>query len=505
MRRDARRILPLACDLSCLQVTSRTGTAKATVGHGCRPRTCAEPSQVRGTCRARLLLGSSAWTTGCAGGCWWSRTSRRSPRRWPPGCAPRASTSRQAHDGPAAVAAAPELAGPTCVVLDVMLPGFDGLEVCRRMQAERPGAGADAHRPRRRDRHAGRARRRRRRLPDQAVHACASWSPGCRRCCAGSSGPRELARAAAPTLRVGDAARSTAPSAGCASRRRRGAPDADRVRPAGLPRRRARARCSPASTLLAEVWGWADAAGTRTVDSHVQGAAPQARRRPGPHRARRRLRAGGARDVTWPLDRLALDQAQARPPGRRSASSWRCSRHRVSATSASAPRWTLPGRRSCSRSCVTQLLARGMTSPLREMTAAARRWPRATTPPGRATSSDEVGELARAFNPMAADLGRGRPAAPRPGRQRLARAAHADLRAAGRAGEPRRRRRRSPTRRRCRPRSRQTERLARLVAELLDLSRVDAGVAPLRPRTPLPCTEFLDDAVAEAAAEPAGP
>ena len=42
---------------------------------------------------------------------------------------------RVVHDGPAAVAAAPE---HDLVVLDVMLPGLDGLEVCRRIQAQRP-------------------------------------------------------------------------------------------------------------------------------------------------------------------------------------------------------------------------------------------------------------------------------------------------------------------------------------------------------------------------------
>ncbi|MGK8524032.1 response regulator [Nocardia asteroides] len=41
-----------------------------------------------------------------------------------------------AHDGPSAVAAA-ESADPDLVVLDVMLPGYDGLEVCRRIQARR--------------------------------------------------------------------------------------------------------------------------------------------------------------------------------------------------------------------------------------------------------------------------------------------------------------------------------------------------------------------------------
>ncbi|GAA4551086.1 response regulator transcription factor [Amycolatopsis samaneae] len=46
-------------------------------------------------------------------------------------------TVELAHDGPAAVTADVEHE-PDLVVLDVMLPGFDGLEVCRRIQARRP-------------------------------------------------------------------------------------------------------------------------------------------------------------------------------------------------------------------------------------------------------------------------------------------------------------------------------------------------------------------------------
>lgn len=42
-----------------------------------------------------------------------------------------------ASDGPAAVDAA-EAWQPDLMILDVMLPGFDGLEVCRRVQAQRP-------------------------------------------------------------------------------------------------------------------------------------------------------------------------------------------------------------------------------------------------------------------------------------------------------------------------------------------------------------------------------
>ena len=43
----------------------------------------------------------------------------------------------QAFDGPGAVDAF-TTTSPDLVVLDVMLPGFDGLEVCRRIQAIRP-------------------------------------------------------------------------------------------------------------------------------------------------------------------------------------------------------------------------------------------------------------------------------------------------------------------------------------------------------------------------------
>ncbi|GLZ75691.1 DNA-binding response regulator [Actinorhabdospora filicis] len=47
--------------------------------------------------------------------------------------------TRVVHDGLAAVAAAAEYR-PDALVLDVMLPGIDGLEVCRRVQADSPVA-----------------------------------------------------------------------------------------------------------------------------------------------------------------------------------------------------------------------------------------------------------------------------------------------------------------------------------------------------------------------------
>ena len=55
---------------------------------------------------------------------------------------------------------------------------------------------------------------------------------------------------------------------------------------------------------------------------------------------------------------------------------------------------------------LTQFLAHGMTSPLRQMTKAAGAMARGDySRRVRATSRDEIGQLATAFNQMAADLG----------------------------------------------------------------------------------------------------
>jgi signal transduction histidine kinase len=147
---------------------------------------------------------------------------------------------------------------------------------------------------------------------------------------------------------------------------------------------------------------------------------------------------------------------------------------------------------------ITQFLAHGMTSPLREMTAAARAMAHGDyTRRVRATSQDEVGELAVAFNQMAADLA----AADRQRRELIANVSH-ELRTPITAlqgllenivdgvaqAEPET----------MRTALTQTERLGRLVAELLDLSRLDAGVMALN-HAPIDVPSFLDDVVREAA------
>lgn len=128
---------------------------------------------------------------------------------------------------------------------------------------------------------------------------------------------------------------------------------------------------------------------------------------------------------------------------------------------------------------VVQILARGMTSPLREMVAAARTMARGDySRRVRATSRDEVGELARAFNSMAAELEQ----TDRVRRDLVANVSH-ELRTpitALRAVlenmvdgvEP-------PEPATLRVVLAQVERLGRMVSQLLDLSRLESGVVPL--------------------------
>lgn len=148
---------------------------------------------------------------------------------------------------------------------------------------------------------------------------------------------------------------------------------------------------------------------------------------------------------------------------------------------------------------LTQLLAVGMTSPLRQMTAAARRMATGdydVRVPD--TARDEVGELARAFNTMARDLA----GVDRQRRELVANVSHelrtplAGLRAVlenvvdGVVPDDPAVLATALT---------QAERMSGLVEDLLDLAKVDAGKAPLAARA-VPLTELLADAVAEAEA-----
>lgn len=144
-----------------------------------------------------------------------------------------------------------------------------------------------------------------------------------------------------------------------------------------------------------------------------------------------------------------------------------------------------------------QALAHGMTRPLREMTAAAAVMAQGDyTRRVRATARDEVGQLAGAFNQMAADLAE----ADQRRRELIANVSHElrtpiaalramlenavdgvtdsdeDVAAAALS---------------------HTERLGRLVNDFLDLSRVDAGAQSLR-RSPVGMRGLLEEATEEA-------
>lgn len=130
---------------------------------------------------------------------------------------------------------------------------------------------------------------------------------------------------------------------------------------------------------------------------------------------------------------------------------------------------------------LVQVLSRGMTSPLREMASAAKAMASGDyTKRVRATSRDEVGQLAQAFNAMASDLAE----TDRVRRDLVANVSHelrtpiSGLQAAleniidGAS---------KPDEEVFRTMLSQTERLGRLVAELLDLSRLESGAIQLQP------------------------
>lgn len=145
---------------------------------------------------------------------------------------------------------------------------------------------------------------------------------------------------------------------------------------------------------------------------------------------------------------------------------------------------------------VTHLLARGMTAPLRQMTTAARSMASGEYgTPLEVESADEVGQLARAFTTMSGELA----AADRHRRELIATVSH-ELRtplAAQRAllenladGVV------TPDSASLTAALGQAERLSGLVSDLLDLSRLDAGVTALSV-APVDLAALVDRAVAQ--------
>jgi DNA-binding response OmpR family regulator len=173
-----------------------------------------------------------------------------------------------AGDGPAAVDTA-EAWQPDLLILDIMLPGFDGLEVCRRVQAARPvpvlmltarddetdmiiglGVGADDYmtKPFSMRELVARLKALLRRV-DRAAQVASS-------------------PVAQPPIEVGDVTIDQA------QRRVYRAGDEVHLTPTEFELLVMLAS-SPKTVLtreklLAEVWDWADASGTRTVDSHIK-------------------------------------------------------------------------------------------------------------------------------------------------------------------------------------------------------------------------------------------
>jgi signal transduction histidine kinase len=145
---------------------------------------------------------------------------------------------------------------------------------------------------------------------------------------------------------------------------------------------------------------------------------------------------------------------------------------------------------------VVQLLAHGMTSPLREMVGAARAMARGDYERRvTATSRDEVGELARAFNTMATELAE----VDRVRRDLVANASH-ELRTP--IGALRAKLENLVDGVETADRGvlagllEQTERLSDLVEQLLDLSKLESGAVPLE-REPVSAASLLKQVARE--------
>jgi signal transduction histidine kinase len=146
---------------------------------------------------------------------------------------------------------------------------------------------------------------------------------------------------------------------------------------------------------------------------------------------------------------------------------------------------------------VTQILAHGMTSPLREMTDAAQAMAKGDYSKHVSISSrDEVGELARAFTLMAKDLAQ----ADALRREMIANVSH-ELRTPVAALQAELENMvdgvTAPDADTLDLLLTQTKRLGRLVTDMLDLSRLDADVVQLH-LADVEVETFLDDAVAAA-------
>ncbi|NYI06335.1 response regulator transcription factor [Allostreptomyces psammosilenae] len=186
-------------------------------------------------------------------------------------------------DGPGAVRLAREIR-PDLIVLDLMLPGFDGLEVCRRVQADRPvcvlmltartdetdllvglGVGADDYMTK----------------PFSMRELAARVQALLRRV----DRAAELARDSASEvlqldgLELDQAQRRVWVRRGSERQEVHLTPTEHDLLVCLASRPRA---VLSREELLSQVWGWTDASGTRTVDSHVKSL----RRKIGPERIR---------------------------------------------------------------------------------------------------------------------------------------------------------------------------------------------------------------------------